>query len=183
MCMIHSNDAMCGGGCSAADDANRVAFKAGYQQMASTRILRGRLYVNREDGTATVTFRGQIGDATTDLWVERGSSGRLSLMAEVEVTEDSATEIRVAVVPTGKRVAAVDDAKSHRIGSVDGRHVYLLSVDGSADRAAYDAEVARIRDERTARQQERLLAAAVEVDEYDGLGVRDAEDYAAGGGL
>jgi hypothetical protein len=136
-------------------DDGRPTFAPGYPVTAN-RIYRARLYPGRYDGVATVTFRGNVADAT-QTWVSKGASGRISLYAEVTPTDDTATEIRVAVVPTGKRVP--DDG--YRIGSVDGTHVYLLTVDGTVDRVAYDQA-------RAARKAERAAQRATDLGWDDG---------------
>lgn len=115
-------------------EPERERFVPGYA-VSDRRILRARLAVSATDGTATVTFRGQVANGL-DCWVEQGTSGRLSLYAEVAVDDTTATSITVAVVPTGKR--APDTGA--RLGSVGGKHVYLLSIDGSVDRAELDAD-------------------------------------------
>jgi hypothetical protein len=143
-------------------------FVPDYSPIAGLRILRSRLRTS-EGGTATVRFRGQIADATTDVWLERGTSGRLSLYAQVDVDDTTATEIKVAVVPTGKRVPAIsgDTARAHRIGSVGGTHVYLLGVDGTVDRAAWEQEIADERAKREAARQARQILAASLVVGFD----------------
>lgn len=119
----------------------RAPFKPGYP-VAEARIYRKGLRVSREDGTATVTFRGQVANALL-CFVERTSHG-LSLFAEVVPDETSATAITVAVVPTGKRVPDIGNSAGVRLGSVGGSHVYLLAVDGSVDRGLFEAtEAAR----------------------------------------
>lgn len=129
-------------------------FRPGYTPLVGTRIWRSGLRVQR-DGTATVTFRGNVADAT-EAWVERSRSGRIDLYCLVNPTDDTATEIRVAVVPTGKRPPQMPDEDAEvalRLGSVGGQHVYLLSVDGTVDREAFDAAAEARRDERVARRQ------------------------------
>lgn len=131
---------------------DHARFAPGYE-VADARIFRARLYPSATDGTATVTFRGTVEDATR-CWVTRGRSGRISLYAEVTPTTDTATEIKVAVVPTGKRIPTVDGhagpEPTLRLGSVGTEHVYLLSVDSSVDREAYDAERAARKAQRDA---------------------------------
>jgi hypothetical protein len=133
---------------------DRPRFTPGYP-VSDARIYRSRLHVNSSNGVATVTFRGVVIDATR-AWIERGSTGRLSLYCEVIPTDDTATEVRVAVVPTGKRVPdVIDGGPTLRLGSVGGQHVYLLSVDGTIDRAAYDEARAARAAERAARRVQR----------------------------
>lgn len=150
-------------------------FVPDYTPVAGLRILRSHLRFG-EGGTATVTFRGQIADATTDVWVERGTSGRMSLYAEVAVDDDTATEIKVASIPTGKRIPAdhTGAGKAHRLGSVGRYHVYLLSVDGSVDRAQWEADRADARAKReAARQARQILAASMMV----GIPTDDDDEY------
>lgn len=153
----------------AATEAGRQPFKAGYEQSEGTRVVRGKIYTG-EDGTATVTFLGQINDATTDLWVQQGTA-RASLYAEVALDDATATEVRLAIVPTGRRVPET----GLRLGTIKrGRrvsHVYLLGIDGSIDRAAYEAAREARRAERAAAQAARLEAAGVDLldDGYDGF--------------
>lgn len=139
---------------------HRPTFEPAYTPTDSIRIQRERLYL--DGGAATVTFRGQVADATA-CWVDSTSSGRLALFAEVAVDDSTATAITVAVVPTGKRAPAIDehsrDTASVRLGSVRGQHVYLLAVDGTVDRAAFEAERATA---RAQRQAEREAAEAAE---------------------
>lgn len=125
-------------------DTQAEPFAAGYPE-AETRVYRRRL-PRSEGGVSTATFRGQIADATT-CWVKRGARG-ISLYAEVTPDDTTATEVRVALVPTGKRAPL----GGHRLGSVGGMHVYLLSVDGTVDRAAYDAACAAREAERQAER-------------------------------
>lgn len=158
----------------ATDPNERVRFKPGYE-VSDARILRGRLRP-AEDGTATVTFRGQVADATR-CWVEVGGSGRISLYAEVTPDDTTATEVKVALVPTGKRVPKVGRARlgtvtlpgygrrSHtRIQSGGVTHVYLLAVDGTVDRVQLDAD-------REARRLAREAARQAAYDAQD-----DADD-------
>lgn len=139
-------------------DTEGPTFAAGYPQ-TDARIFRARLYPGRFDGVATVTFRGTVADATR-CWIERGSSGRLSVYGEVTPTEDTATEIRLAVVPTGKRVPD----GGLRLGGGSGQQVYLLSVDSTVDRAAHDEARAARKAERAAA---RAAARAAWADEAD----------------
>lgn len=134
-------------------------FVPDYTPTPGLRVLRSHLRVG-DGGTATVRFRGQIENALADCWIERGGSGRLSLYAQVDVDDTTATEIKVAVVPTGKRVPSVDGDRAPRLGSVGGRHVYLLGIDGSVDRAAWEAEIADERAKREAAEQARAILAA-----------------------
>lgn len=106
------------------------SFVPEYDFDADTRIHRQRLTPN-EGGVATVRFRGIAGD----LWVEQGSSGRLSLFTEVTASEDVATVLRVAIVPTGKRVPL-----GQRLGSARGLHAYLLSRETAAPQPGADAD-------------------------------------------
>lgn len=102
-------------------EPERQPFKPDYTPLSGVRILRHRLYAN-EGGVASATFTGRL-DADA-IWVEGGTSGRMSVYAEV--TRGDGTEqttLRVALVPTGKRVP--EDAR--RIGSKRGMHAYLLS--------------------------------------------------------
>ena len=112
-----------GGGFKLAPD-DRSRFAPNYTPLASTRILRSRLYAD-EGGVATVTFAGTLEQQA--LWLEAGGSGRLSVYAEVaralEGAKSLQTTLRIAVVPTGKRVP--EDAS--RIGSARGLHAYLLA--------------------------------------------------------
>jgi hypothetical protein len=135
-------------------DAGTSAFQPGYEP-GDARIHRNTLRI-KPDGTARVTYRGQILDATSDLWVERSRSGRIKLYAHVVTDETTATEVRVAIVPTGKRVPLIPDTTqpSLRIGSVGGQHVDLLTVDGSVDRAEYEAAMEARAAQRQARQDE-----------------------------
>lgn len=144
-------------------------FEPAYTPIEGTRVLSGRLRFDA-GGVAEVTFRGQIlyrpGAPTAAVYV----AGERRLYAEVILDEDTATTVRVAAVPTGKRVPQeAGGGAAQRIGMSGPRHhVYLLEVDDAADRAAYDAEVAQRRDERAAEQAARearaMLAA---VDAYD----------------
>lgn len=111
----------------------REPFVPNYTPLAGTRILRARLYGDA-GGVATVTFRGTLDPQA--LWVERGTSGRLSVYAEVTRSADTDTVLRVALVPTGKRVP--EDAQ--RLGSGKGMHAYLLSALTQPRPAEQDAE-------------------------------------------
>lgn len=93
-----------------------VAFVPDYLT-TEARIHRQRLTPSA-GGLATATFRG----STAGLWVQRGSSGRLSLFAEVEPSDDVHTEVAIALVPTGKRVPA-----GQFLGSAGSIHAYLMS--------------------------------------------------------
>lgn len=150
----------------------RVRFRAGYDQ-STTRVLRKGLRVD-DQGVATVTFRGTVADVTS-AWVEARRGGGVNLFCEVEVTADTATLVQVAVVPTGKRVPALPPSMGGsteptlRLGSVGGLHVYLLGVDGTVDRAAYDREQttkAALRRAEVADQVATMAQAAI--DEGDG---------------
>jgi hypothetical protein len=105
-------------------DAPRQPFTPNYTPLKGTRILRHRLYAD-EGGVASATFAGTL--KADEVWVEGGTSGRLSVYAEVranqpEDEEPVHTTLRIALVPTGKRVP--EDAR--RIGSKRGLHAYLL---------------------------------------------------------
>lgn len=103
-------------------EGKREPFVPDYEPLADTRVYRKRLYPNA-GGVATVTFRG----AADSLWIERGRSGRLSVYSEVTLpSEDEApleTVLRVAVIPTGKRIPK----SGVRLGGANGLHAYLLS--------------------------------------------------------
>lgn len=132
------------------DPTERPKFKPDYE-VGTRRIWRTRLRPN-EGGKATVTFRGTVHNALDDVWIADGH-----LFAEVEPTEDTATRLEVAVVPTGKRVPEGPNGAgthAHRIGSAGRSHFYLLDVDSSVDRAAYDAEQEARRVERKRRAQQ-----------------------------
>lgn len=117
-------------------------------------IWRSQLRPDRTTGEATVIFRGTVHDATTDLWVERSRGGRVKLFAEVTPTDDTATEVTVALVPTGKATPALTDgSRALRLGSGAGVTVYLMGIDSSIDRAAYETERARREAERAAQRQ------------------------------
>lgn len=114
-------------------DADHVPFEPAYEVMP-VRILRGRMG-RLEGGVAEVTFRGQVTDGVY--------AGERCVYAEVAVDETTATTVRVAVVPAGKRVPLDESgAAATRIGMSGDRHVYLLGIDRLADRAAYDAALA-----------------------------------------
>lgn len=150
-------------------EAAAPRFTPGYPPVKGLRIHRVPIRVE-DDGTATVTFRGQIDDATTDLWVEQGSSGRPSLYAEVRVDDTTATEVTVAVVPTGKRVPGLQGggvgqvSRALRLGSAGRVHIYLLGVDGTADRGAFEARVEAERQARAAARQAALVNAIFDFD-------------------
>lgn len=147
----------------------REPFTPDYTPMRGRRIWRSKIRVGK-GGVAEVTFAGNVPDATA-AWVEPGMrSNGMNLYAEVEPTDDTATTLRLAVVPTGKRPPMNDDETQPalRLGSVGTRHVYLLSVDGTVDRAAYDAERAQRKAEREARRlaAQQAAAALYDDDEY-----------------
>lgn len=98
----------------------RQPFVAGYDQ-GDARIFRNRLYAD-DGGVATVIFRGTI---TTEPWVEAGSSGRLSVYAEVTPTDTVDTVLQIALVPTGKRVPA----RGTRLKGGRRTQAYLLAAD------------------------------------------------------
>lgn len=145
-------------------------FVAGYDQ-ADARVWRRRLHV-RADGTASVTFRGQIADVTTS-WVGGSRRAGTSLFAEVTPDDTSATRVTVAFVPTGKRIPLVDGSPAPRLGEAGPRTVYLLAVDGTVDRAAYDAEKQARRDlraaERAAAEAQAFVDAADDDDAIRGM--------------
>lgn len=144
----------------------RERFTPDYTPIEGLRVYRSRLRPN-EGGVATVTFRGDLTSATP-MWIEQGTSGRPSLYAEVATTDDTATAIRIAMVPTGKRVPMDDtDSTAKRIGSVKGLHCYLLSIE-SVDRAEYDAEQDRRKAEREARRQAWMAAQGDDDTDDDG---------------
>lgn len=158
--------------CSSISSITRgLTFEAGYDRTPA-RVFRQRLRIQTTpgtpaeydldtfdtlleavpgtfDGTATAFFRGQIPNVLTS-FVEVGGSGLPSLYAEVVPDDTSLTSVTVALVPTGKAVPVIPNSGGDfavRLDTVrSGRevfHVYLLSVDGSEDRAAYDAEQAK----------------------------------------
>jgi hypothetical protein len=143
-----------------ADGDTRTRFTPDYVPSEDVRIWRSILRPN-SGGVATVTFAGTLPN-DADLWIEQGTSGRLSLYGAIRATDDTATAIRVALVPTGKRTPRLgddgSDGEARRLGSVKGLHAYLLSVDGTVDRAAHDAARAQRKADRAA--QRAALAAA-----------------------
>lgn len=146
--------------------AERERFTPDYTPSEDVRIWRSILRPN-SGGVATVTFAGTLPNAA-DLWIEQGTSGRLSLYGAVQATDDTATAIRVALVPTGKRTPLKGDGtdgEARRLGSVKGLHAYLLGIDGSVDRAAYDAERAQRKADRAAARAA-LHAATYGDDDY-----------------
>ncbi len=104
----------------------RAPFTPNYTPLAGTRILRHRLYAD-EGGVATATFAGTLNP--DEVWTEGGTSGRMSVYAEVARNRDDSapvqTTLRIALVPTGKRVP--EDAR--RLGSRRGLHAYLLAAE------------------------------------------------------
>jgi len=97
-------------------------FEPGYEVDEGRRIFRQRLRFDAHDGTAKITFRGDL-DAT-QITID-GTPGRLSAYAEVSTEAGVITEVVLAGVPTGKRVPL----NGHRLGQVNGLHVYLISVE------------------------------------------------------
>lgn len=143
----------------------RPRFKAGYES-STERILRERINVGA-DGVATVTFMGTVHDATT-CWITRGSSGRMSIYGEVGTEGSHATRMRLAVVPTGKRIPLIDggtDGPAMRLGSEAGQHVYLLSVE-PVSKAQVAAEAAA---KRAARKAAEAALARVAAGENEGV--------------
>ena len=148
--------------------SDTTKFTPGYTPISGSRIHRSRLRV-QPDGTATVYFNGQVEDITDGQQAFVLNAGsQINLYAEVAVDDTTMTEVKVAVVPTGKRVPQApggNGERAHRIGSVQGptgaSHVYLLSIDGSIDRAAHEAERAARRAEREQRKAAERAAAMV----------------------
>jgi hypothetical protein len=157
-------------------------FTPDYAVAEGVRIHRAKIYKG-SGGTATVTFRGQIDDATRDLTVRaaNGGSGRPSIYAEVVTDDSSATTVKVAIVPTGKRVPLTADGdRAFRLGTVQRgsrfEHVYLLEVDGTADRAAYDAEQQKRRAARAAKRAEAQQTASLLLVGFGSISGEDDDD-------
>ena len=95
-----------------------VRFTPGYEVAERTRILRSRLYAD-EHGVATADFEGTVKGLP---WIEATSNRGLKLYAEIITDDTVLSTMRIALVPTGKRVPA--DAV--RLGGANGTHAYLL---------------------------------------------------------
>ncbi len=121
----------------------RPRFTPNYTPQENTRILRAKLHAD-DGGVATVTFRGTLDGHA--LWIAGpGMSGRLSVYAEVTRVPDAEpvqTTLKVALVPTGKRVPKI----GWRIGSRQGTHVYLLEATVSPMPVPADADADRLDD-------------------------------------
>lgn len=117
-------------------------------------------------GVATATFDGLL-DATR-CFTATNRRGTVSLYAEVTPDDDRETTVRVAMVPTGKRVPQADTgAESIRLGTEGRIHVYLLAVETNPAGTAEALEVA----ERAAAEADALLALN---SDDDGLSGADA---------
>lgn len=116
----------------------RTPFVPGYGVIPNVRIIGTTLQAD-DDGTATATFRGDL-DATRI--TVKGSRTRQvpRLYAEVDKGVEVHTEVKVALVPTGKRVPqARDGSPALRLGQAGRVHVYLLSVESKPAQATVDA--------------------------------------------